>query len=87
MTRETAAVKTARLLAEGHVRLTEAGPGVVTATVRGTTAVYVVTYRRGGWHCPCAHRGRCSHLAAVMAVTHPTVTHRATDPRLSGVAS
>lgn len=78
MSRETAGEKVARLLTSGAVAVLEARPGHITAVVSRPTAAeipagagYVVTYRRGGRHCPCAHPGRCTHLTAVMSVTDP----------------
>ena len=72
MTRESADTKARRYLVEGRVIIREAGAGHVAATVRGDGAMWSVTYRRGGWHCPCPARGRCCHLLSVGLVVAPT---------------
>lgn len=72
MTRENADAKARRYLVEGRVVIRQVGAGYVNADVRGDGAVWSVTYRRGGWYCPCPARGRCCHLLAVGLVTAPT---------------
>lgn len=71
MTREDATTKAARYLSSGRVVIRYAGPGHVDATVRGDGVIWPVTYGRGGWHCPCPARGRCSHALAVGLCTAP----------------
>jgi hypothetical protein len=72
MTRENAAGKARRLLAEGRVVVTRVEGTHIDATVRGDTAAfYSVRHRSGSWSCSCPSVGRCSHLAAVMLVTAP----------------
>lgn len=76
--RETHAAKTVRLLATGAVIVTEAHPGIVTASVRGDGAVHHVTYREGRWACTCQHAryqpdrdATCTHAAATRRCTAP----------------
>jgi len=77
MSREDAPAKARRYLVEGRVLIAAAGPGYVTAAVRGDGAIHHVTYRRGGWACDCPARGRCCHLLAVGLVTAPTTERHA----------
>ncbi|MDQ7910780.1 hypothetical protein RB614_40445 [Phytohabitans sp. ZYX-F-186] len=72
MSRESAASKAARYLAEGRLVVLRVVPGEVDATCRGDGAVYQVTYRRGLWHCTCDARGRCSHKLALGLVVAPS---------------
>ncbi len=74
MTRETIAQKADRLLIERRVIVTNAGPGSVTATVRGEGAIYTASYASGAWSCTCPAStsvARCSHVAALKAVSAP----------------
>ena len=77
--RESAHIKSRRLLTEGRIRVVTANEddGHVTAEVRGDSArIYTVTFEAGdgGWGCDCPTRGLCSHIRAVMliVVTAPT---------------
>jgi len=78
MSRESAETKARRYLVEGRVILTRVEPGRVDAHVRGDGAVWHITYRRGGWHCPCPAHGRCAHLLAIGLVTAPDPEGRRT---------
>lgn len=70
--RESAQAKGERYLASGRVLILRAGPGHVSALVRGDGAVYDCGYRNGVWSCPCAARSdQCSHLHAVRLCTAP----------------
>lgn len=73
MVREDAASKAARYLGEGRVIVEAVSASEVTASVRGSGAVYRVTFRHGSWACPCPARSECSHLLAVKAVVAPGV--------------
>lgn len=67
---ETVETKVTRLLAERQVQIRFCSDGVISATVRGDSGIYDVRWTRNqGWTCPCACRGRCSHVEAVSAVT------------------
>jgi hypothetical protein len=67
--RESAALKAARLLVEGRVRLRLVKVGRCWARVNGTTAVYDVGCVHGQWHCSCASYGKgCAHIRAVQAI-------------------
>lgn len=83
MTRESAADKGKRLLAEGRLVVEIAGPGYFCATVRGTADVHLVEYARGRWTCTCPARLTCSHrhAAAPIAAPDPLVrrAHRRDD--------
>lgn len=72
MTRENAEAKGQRYLTEGRVVIEAAGPGYLSATVRGAGDIHVVSFARGGWACSCSARGLCSHLHAVRQVAAPT---------------
>jgi len=75
--KEIVAAKAHRYLAEGRliVRALDAAAGTVSASVRGSGAVYTVSYSRSsGWTCTCPARGRCCHreaVALVVAVESP----------------
>lgn len=71
MTRESAHIKARRYLGEGRLVVEMAGPGYVSATIRGDGDIHVVGYARGGWDCTCPARGRCSHLLALGLVCAP----------------
>jgi uncharacterized Zn finger protein len=67
--RETAAMKARRLLVEGRVTVRFSVGSLIEADVRGDSGqVYRVIHSPGKWSCPCAARGRCSHVDAVMAI-------------------
>lgn len=70
--REGAAAKSRRYLAEGRVVILIAEPGRVVAQVRGDGAVYLCGYEAGEWSCPCrARTDQCAHLVATRLVTAP----------------
>jgi uncharacterized Zn finger protein len=72
MSRENAAVKARRLVAEGRVVVTVARGRRIRAVVRGDSgAVYEILHDRGSWLCPCPAVGVCSHVQAVQLVTAP----------------
>ncbi len=71
MSGESATTKAKRYLAEGRVIVSRVEPGRVDATVRGDAALWRVTYRHGGWNCPCPARSRCAHLLALGLITAP----------------
>lgn len=71
VTRESAAAKARRILAEGRVTVTACGPGYARALVRGDGAVHEVTEDARGRLCTCQARGLCSHLLALGLVTAP----------------
>jgi uncharacterized Zn finger protein len=73
VSRENAAAKARRLLAEGRVRVVDVDvhAGTVAAEVRGDSGfTYSVGHGEGGrWSCPCEALGsRCSHVQAVQLV-------------------
>lgn len=69
MSRESAAAKAGRLLAEGRVILVEVAAGTCTATVRGSRTVHHVVFAAGEWTCTCPSRTpSCSHRRAVRRV-------------------
>lgn len=74
--RESAAAKGARYLAEGRVVVTRVEPGRVTARVRGDGAIHRVSWSpSSGWECSCPARSdRCAHLLAVRSVVAVDVT-------------
>ena len=65
MSRESAASKARRYLAEGRVVLVHVERGHATAVVRGDGAMHHVTVRGASWTCTCPARTRCSHQQAV----------------------
>ena len=70
MTREDAATKARRLLAEGRITLRHIGDDLVRADVRGDTArIYAVAWSPAGWSCDCDAISRCSHIRSVQLVT------------------
>ena len=71
MTRESAAAKSARYLAEHRLVISEVSGDHVRATCRGSGEVHDLGHDPGrGWWCSCPARSdRCAHLAALMAVT------------------
>ena len=83
MTRESAATKGARYLAEGRLVVELAAPGAFAATVRGIGDYHHVQYGRGGWSCSCTARSVCSHLVAAQLVSAPTARaiHHESDTR------
>jgi uncharacterized Zn finger protein len=73
VSRENAAAKARRLLAEGRVRVVDVDVRAdsVAAEIRGESGfIYSVGRGEGGrWSCPCAALGsRCSHVQAVQLV-------------------
>lgn len=70
MTRENAAEKARRYLAEGRLVVTAVDGDHLTATCRGGGAVYELDHRPGrGWSCTCpARTDRCAHLHALQLV-------------------
>jgi uncharacterized Zn finger protein len=80
MTRESAEDKGARLLVEGRLVVTAAGPGHFAAVVRGSGELHDVTFGRDGWCCTCPARSTCSHLYAAQLIAAPTAA-RLIDPR------
>lgn len=72
MSRESADDKARRYLTEGRVTVVAVAAERVDAIVKGDGALWQVTYRRGGWHCPCPSRGRCAHLLALGLIVAPT---------------
>jgi uncharacterized Zn finger protein len=71
MPRELVAEKARRYLGEGRVIVTDAGPGHVTASVRGDGAMWWVAYDAGEWACTCPNRTTCVHRRAVRLITAP----------------
>jgi uncharacterized Zn finger protein len=67
--RESAAARARRLLAEGRVTVLSVRPHRVYSEVRGDSGrTHAVVYTRGRWTCPCEARTRCAHQLAVMLV-------------------
>jgi uncharacterized Zn finger protein len=71
MSRESADAKARRYLSEGRVTVVAVAVEHVDAIVKGDAALWRVTYRRGGWHCPCPAKGRCAHLLALGLIVAP----------------
>ena len=70
MSREDAATKGRRLLAEGRLVVDAVIGDAVTATCRGDSGeVYKVGYEVGSWYCSCPALTRCSHMTALQLVT------------------
>jgi uncharacterized Zn finger protein len=70
VTRETAAEKARRYLAEGRLTVLEVGPAVIRATCAGDGQVYRCGWWQGEWGCTCPNlRDQCSHLKALRLVT------------------
>lgn len=74
LTRENAATKARRLLAEGRIRIRAASESerFVAAEVRGdSSAIYSAGYEAdaGGWWCSCPAKGVCSHILALQLIT------------------
>jgi hypothetical protein len=84
--RESIDQKALRLIATGRVRVALVEPGRALVTVRGDSGgVWRVSYRRGGWTCPCPAYGRCAHLAvALLVVGRPGNPDAAEQERASG---
>jgi hypothetical protein len=77
MTRESAAAKADRLLLEGRLVVTHAGPGRVVARCRGEGTIHRLGYQSGFWTCSCPVRtDACSHLRALRRVTAPDLGAR-----------
>lgn len=66
-TRENAAEKARRYLAEGRLLVLKVDEraGVVAAECRGDGMTYACGYAQNDWYCTCEARGRCSHLLAL----------------------
>jgi uncharacterized Zn finger protein len=71
VTRENAAAKGRRYVAEGRLIVEHVGAGEVRARCRGGGAVYRLGFKNGRWSCTCPALGRCSHLCALGLVTAP----------------
>jgi len=70
VTRESAAVKARRYLAEGRLTVERVDDKVIIATCKGAGEVYFVAFKRGRWQCDCRARGSmCAHLLALQTVT------------------
>jgi hypothetical protein len=71
VTRESAAAKAARYLAEARLIVTAVDGDHVAAWCRGDGEVYHCGHEPGrGWHCTCpARTDGCAHLAALRLVT------------------
>lgn len=71
VTRESAAVKSARYLAEGRLTITLVSGDHVTAVCKGSGESYQLGHEPGrGWHCDCPARSNaCAHLLALQSVT------------------
>jgi hypothetical protein len=68
MTRENVYAKANRYLSEHRLSIEAVDRHRIVASCRGSGALYVCGYDRGGWHCDCPSRGRCAHLTALQAV-------------------
>jgi hypothetical protein len=68
MSRENAAAKGRRYIAEGRLVVRYLDDDGARADCRGDGAIYSLGYERGWW-CSCAAKGRCSHLYALGLVT------------------
>ena len=69
MTRENAAEKGRRYLAEGRLHVRAVSDRHVLATCRGDGELYHLTGDEGGWSCNCpAVTSHCSHLIALRLV-------------------
>jgi hypothetical protein len=66
-TRENAAEKARRYLAEGRLLVLKVDDkaGVVAAEARGDGATYACGYAQRHWYCTCPAKGRCCHLLAL----------------------
>jgi hypothetical protein len=73
MTRDNAASKARRYLAEGRVIVTHARPRTaVRAVVRGDGVLWRCGWDGGSWWCECPVRSdQCAHLRALRLVTAP----------------
>ncbi|MFZ6002628.1 MAG: hypothetical protein ACOYXM_01715 [Actinomycetota bacterium] len=69
MTRESAAAKAERYIAQGRLVVTQVQPGHVRATCRGDGHLWHQAYAHGAWVCDCpARTPACSHLVALKRV-------------------
>jgi hypothetical protein len=87
MTRETAAAKACRYLAEGRLTVLEVGPQIVRAVCRGDGQVWRCGWWRGQWGCRCpaagTFRADCAHLLALrLVVVEPRGTTALTPARM-----
>jgi uncharacterized Zn finger protein len=71
MSRETAATKAVRYLAEGRLTVLRVAGDDVQAVCKGDGEIYRLGHDlRGGWFCNCpARTDGCCHLIALRAVT------------------
>ncbi len=74
VTRESAAVKGRRYVAEGRLCVREVTGDRISATCRGDGAVYRQRVEGPLWSCTCPARARCAHLYALGLVTVITRT-------------
>jgi hypothetical protein len=67
MSRENAAEKARRIVAEGRLVLhrVDEDDGLAVGSVRGDAEIWNVGCDETGWWCSCQARGRCSHQLAV----------------------
>jgi hypothetical protein len=87
VTRETAAAKARRNLAEGRLTVLEVGTQVVRAVCRGDGQVYRCGWWRGQWGCGCPAGGQfgrsCAHIPAPrLVVVEPRGTAGLTPARM-----
>jgi hypothetical protein len=85
MTRESAAAKARRYLAEGRLIVLEVGPQVVRAVCRGDGQVWRCGWWQGRWGCTCpaggTFRATCAHLLALrLVVVEPRGTAAGAGP-------
>jgi uncharacterized Zn finger protein len=69
MTRENAAAKGIRYLAEHRLTVLRVDKERVEAECRGDGAVYRLGWEDGTWRCDCPAKATCAHLFALFAVT------------------
>jgi hypothetical protein len=69
VSRENAAGKGRRYLAEGRLVIEEVDAVGIRAICRGLGAVYSLGYEKGRWYCECPAKGLCAHLVALQLVT------------------
>lgn len=67
--RESAATKARRYLAEGRLIVRRLDENTAQAECRGDGAIYRLGFDKGAWLCSCEAKGRCSHLIALGLVT------------------
>ena len=70
--REGAALKGRRYVAEARLTVTEVRPGRVRAVCKGDGALYRLGWERGEWFCDCPARSTsCAHLVGLRLVVAP----------------